>query len=296
VRDTCQTACYPYWDTSNSGGEGEAMTGVFGQLIGRGRDAEIYAWGEDQVLKLFFPSRTRVSVEVEVQATRIAREAGATAPAVGEIAEVDGRYGIVFERIDGTSMAAQLAAHPWQLRRVARQLAELQAAIHACKASELISLKGETREAIESSGVLDAGVKDAVLRRIERLPDGDSLCHGDFHDGNVIMSPHGPVVIDWDCGRRGDPLADIARTWVLMRMGEPPADTKGRWLVPVFTAAYHGFYLRRYRQLRPFADEELAAWKLPMVARRLVRDNILPEERRRMMDYIERALDGRGGG
>jgi hypothetical protein len=32
------------------------MTDELGQLIGRGREAEIYAWGEDQVLKLSFPS------------------------------------------------------------------------------------------------------------------------------------------------------------------------------------------------------------------------------------------------
>ena len=105
-----------------------------------------------------------------------------------------------------------------------------------------------------------------------------------------------PVVIDWDCGRRGDPLADVARTWVLIHMGEPPAGTRGRWLIRLIEALYLGFYLRRYRQLRPFVDEELAAWKVPMVARRLVRDNTLPEKRRRMTEYIERALDGREGG
>ena len=272
------------------------MTDELGQFIGRGRDAEIYAWGEDQVLKLFFPRARREAVEIEAQATKVAHEAGVTTPTVGEIIEVDGRYSIVFERIDGPAMAVLLTAHPWQLRRVARQMAELQAAIHVCKAPELISLKDHTRSEINRTAALDTDVKEVVLRRLERLPDGDSLCHGDFHDGNVIMSPRGPVIIDWDCGRRGDPLADVARTWLLIRMGEPPEDTKGRWVLPVFKAAYWGFYLRRYRQLRPFADEELAAWQLPMVALRLVRDNILPEERRRMMNYIERALDGQASG
>ena len=81
-------------------------------------------------------------------------------------------------------------------------------------------------------------------------------------------------------------------------MGEPPADTKGRWLIRFFATAYLGLHLRRYRQLRPFADGELAAWKLPVVALRLARDwdNILPEERRQMMDYIARALDSRASG
>jgi len=269
------------------------MTNELGQLIGRGRDAEIYAWGEDRVLKLFFPSRPQMRVEVEAQATRVAHEAGATTPVVEEIIKVDDRYGIVFERIDGLSMTEHLATHLWLLRRVARQSAELQAAIHACKAPELVSLKDESRAWIEGSDVIDTVVKEVVLRRLECLPDGDGLCHGDFHPGNVIMSLRGPVVIDWDCGRRGDPLADVARTWVLIRMGEPSTNTKGRWLIPFLMAAYYGFHLRRYRQLRAFKNDELAAWQLPMVVLRLVRDNILPNERQRMMDYIKRALEGR---
>ncbi len=106
------------------------------------------------------------------------------------------------------------------------------------------------------------------------------------------------MVIDWTCGRRGVPLADVARTWVLLHMGQPPADTKGRWLIRFFATAYLGLHLRRYRQLRPFVGEELAAWKLPVVALRLARDwhNTLPEERRQMIDYIARALGRRASG
>jgi len=217
------------------------------------------------VLKLSFPSRPRGGVEEEAQAARVAYEAGVPTPAAGETIETDGRNGIVFERVDGPSMLAQMVTRPWQLRRLARQLAELQAAIHACKAPDLRSLKDETRGAIEGADV-DAGVKEVILRRLELLPDGDSLCHGDFHPANIIMSPRGPVVIDWTCGRRGDPLADVARTWLLLRMSEPVWHNVPRWIIPVLKAlidvsrvAAFGFYLRRYRQLRPFADEELAA-------------------------------------
>ena len=271
------------------------MTDELGQLIGRGREAEIHAWGEDRVLKLFHPSASRIRVEVEAQAARVADEAGVPTPAVGEIVEVDGRYGVVFERIEGPSMMAGLATRPWQLRRVARQSAELQAAIHACKAPELRSLREAIQGAIEGSEALDAAVKEVVLRRLERLPDGDSLCHGDFHPDNIMMSPRGPVVIDWSNGVRGDPLADVARTWLLAHMAAVPADMKGRWVIAVFRAAYYRLYLRRYRQLRPFADEELAAWQLPMVAVRLAAEDI-PEERQRMTDYVERAVHATGDG
>jgi aminoglycoside phosphotransferase (APT) family kinase protein len=189
-------------------------------------------------------------------------------------------------------MLAQLPTHPWQIPRLAQQLAELHAAVHACEAPRLTSLKDEIRQWVEGADA-DAGLKEAVLRRLEPLPDGDNLCHGDFHPDNVIMSARGPMLIDWSCARRGDPLADVARTWLVLCMGEPPPGSNAiaRQFIAIARAAWYRLYLRRYRQLHPFADEELTAWKLPIVALRLARDTI-PEERRRMMAYIERAVAG----
>jgi len=278
------------------------MAEELGQLIGQGGEAEIYAWGEGKVLKLGFPSRSRGGVEDELQAARVAHEAGVPTPAVGETIELDGRIGIVFERVDGPSMLAHLVTHLWQMRRLARQMAEVHAAIHACRAPELISLKDEIRRLVEGAEAaeVDAAAKETILRRLERLPDGDSLCHGDLHPGNVTMSARGPVVIDWTDGRRGDPLADVARTWLLLRMAELPVDRKGRWLLQpvarVVLVAFYALYLRRYRQLRPFADEELAAWKLPNVALRLVRDGLPLEQRRQMMDYLAKAVHAKADG
>ncbi|TMA37195.1 MAG: aminoglycoside phosphotransferase family protein, partial [Deltaproteobacteria bacterium] len=43
---------------------------------------------------------------------------------------------------------------------------------------------------------------------LETLPDGDQLCHGDMHPGNIMLSRRGPMVIDWTNARRGHPAAD----------------------------------------------------------------------------------------
>jgi aminoglycoside phosphotransferase (APT) family kinase protein len=44
---------------------------------------------------------------------------------------------------------------------------------------------------------------------------GDRLLHLDLHPANVILSPAGPVVVDWTNARRGDPAFDVALTWVI---------------------------------------------------------------------------------
>ena len=48
------------------------------------------------------------------------------------------------------------------------------------------------------------------------MPRGKALCHGDFNPTNVIITPNGDWrVIDWSHVRLGDPLADVARTYLL---------------------------------------------------------------------------------
>lgn len=268
------------------------MSDGLGRLIGQGREAEIYAWGEDRVLKLFFPSMPREVIELQVQAARVAHKNGIPTPAIGEIIDINKRYGVIFERIDGPSMLTQMMTHPWQVTRFARLLAKLQATIHDCKAPELRPLKETLKKVIESSDILTASVKEVVLQRLQRLPDDDALCHGDLHPENVIMSSHGPMIIDWSNGLRGDPMADVARTWLLICMGEPMPGTRRRWLIVISRAIYYNLYLKRYRQLHPFVDEELTTWKLLMVVVRLTAERI-PEEQRRMMDYIKRGLGDR---
>jgi aminoglycoside phosphotransferase (APT) family kinase protein len=42
----------------------------------------------------------------------------------------------------------------------------------------------------------------------------------DFHPLNVMLSSEGPMVVDWTRASRGDPLVDVAATWVLLASGE----------------------------------------------------------------------------
>src|SRR3546814_7594415 len=75
---------------------------------------------------------------------------------------------------------------------------------------------------------LVTGVQTCALPILDALPDGDRLCHGDYHPGNVIETAGGPVVIDWPAVTRGHPDADYARTLLLLRLGEPPSSEERR--------------------------------------------------------------------
>lgn len=250
-----------------------------GPLVGNGRTAEVFAWGEDQILKLYRPEMPRDWVGYEAKIGRLVSEAGLAAPAVVEVVEVEGRLGIVYERIAGPSMLDALARQPWTLSRRARQFAELQAAMHACRRQELPAQRAGLIRAIEHAPALPEAPRQRALAALARLPDGDAFCHGDYHPGNVIVSPHGPIVIDWTTASRGNPIADVARTVLMFRMAAvPPHMPAGqRLLIQFLRARFLAAYLRAYRGRRACPDAELEAW-IPVLAAARLNERIAPEE------------------
>ena len=79
-----------------------------GKPIALGRTAEIYAWEEGQVLKLFHDWLSANRVEYEAQISRAVHTSGLPVPAVGEVVEINGRLGLIYERVVGPSMSVCL--------------------------------------------------------------------------------------------------------------------------------------------------------------------------------------------
>ena len=263
-----------------------------GRLIGRGRTAEIFSWGNNQVLKLYQGWCPAHWVEEEVRGTQAAYQAGLPVPTVEGIVEVEGRQGIIFERIEGPSMLDELSSKPWKLGRYAQMMAELHAAMHSCKLPELSSQQEGLKTIIRDRISLPSDVKEAVLKALEQLPDGSALCHGDFHPENIIMSSRGPIIIDWLTAKRGNPLGDVARSWVLIWYGNPPS--AGYWqqsLINSFRALFWSIYLKRYLRLRPSSRQEIESWLLPVMAARLAEN--VPGEEERFLRLIEKSLQQR---
>ena len=242
-----------------------------GDPIALGRTAEVYAWEEGQVLKLFHDWVPIDQVEYEAHITRAVHAAGLPVPAVGEIIETGGRLGLVYERVDGAPMGETHVAKPWTLPRFARVLAGLHADMHAGGiAPDLPSQRQRLEDKIRNAQTLPADLREVVLNALGQMPDGDRLCHGDFHPGQVLMASRGPVIIDWIDATLGNPLADVARSSVII-LGLGPSVP---WLLRVAARWFHAVYLKCYFQLRPGGREEFTAWR-PIIAAARLSENIL---------------------
>jgi aminoglycoside phosphotransferase (APT) family kinase protein len=158
-----------------------------GALLASGRDGDIFEYGPGKVLRR---TRTGRSIAHEAEIMRYVAGHGLRVPVIYDVLD-DGRE-IVMERIDGPTMGAAIERQPWKLFALARQLASLHQQLHAIPAPEWLPPFG-------------AG--------------GPVVVHRDLHPLNVLMSPAGPVVIDWSNASAAEPAVDVTDAWLVMAVG-----------------------------------------------------------------------------
>lgn len=118
------------------------------------------------------------------------------------------------------------------------------------------------------------------------LPNGNRICHGDFHPGNILLAPDRTVVIDLIDASRGNPLADVARTTIII-LGSVASRQIPNRIVKIFVRLFHAVYLHRYFQLSPDGEAEYQRW-LPVVAAARLSEHI-PELEQWLLKQVKKA-------
>jgi uncharacterized protein (TIGR02172 family) len=259
--------------------------------IAEGRTAEIFAWEDGRILKLLRPGFPPGLIEQEERITSAIVQAGIPAPKIYGLIEVNGRPGILYERIDGPSLTGLIEQSPLRLRKHAGVLARLHAVLHRHTVAGLPRQKDILAWQVQEAAVLPAAIRNSVLSLLDRLPDGDSLCHNDFHPLNVLIGPGGPVIIDWESASLGSPCADVARTSLTVALARPAQGFPNFWMkkvaefyLPAFTSAY----LARYRLFANDRLPDLHSWQTVQAAAKVQYE--APANQGMWIEVIEKGL------
>ncbi|HPH97080.1 MAG TPA: aminoglycoside phosphotransferase family protein [Anaerolineaceae bacterium] len=256
--------------------------------LAEGRTAEVFVWDDNTILKLYHEWCPADWIEREFQVVQALTTAGIPTPAATGTIKIKGRRGILFEKIQGMSMLADLRAHPLLVFRHAVSLAELQSQFHQLTIPGLNQYHDSLEFIIKRTSGIAGPLREKALSQLRSLPRKDCLCHGDFHPGNVMMSARGPVIIDWMTACSGNPLADVTRTSMILSIGIKGAGKQISPLLRLFSSLFHQVYLDRYFKLTSGKKAEMDLWMPVICAARL--DEKIPSEQEALLQIISRQL------
>ncbi|MEM9777616.1 MAG: aminoglycoside phosphotransferase family protein, partial [Chloroflexota bacterium] len=244
-----------------------------GDIVARGRTADIHTWGEGQVVKLYHDWFLLPWIKNEASRTAVINQLPLPVPKVGELLEINGRNGLEFEHLDGKNMLELLDEDSSLGANFAKRLAQLQIKMHRLDVDH-IELRSQREKLVDNIGraaPLSDEMKQMLLAQLEQLPDGQSLCHGDFHPGNIVVAAGQEYIVDWNDCSLGNPLADLARSTILF-IGGITGNEEPNPEFEALVTAFHDHYLYRYLELYSADEAEQAAARaeyeqwLPIIA------------------------------
>ena len=169
----------------------------------------------DSVLKVFDANYKVSAILNEAMNEARAAETGLPVAKILEVCVIKGKWAIRREFIEGETLADVMAKDKKNLTKYLKEFAQIQCAIFA-KTSPRMGNLADKLDAMISASPLERNTRYDLHMRLQALPRGKALCHGDFNPTNVIITPKGDWrVIDWSHVRLGDPCADVARTYLL---------------------------------------------------------------------------------
>lgn len=260
------------------------------QLIGQGNTAEIYYLDEEKILKLFRAGLHEGIVEREYQNDICVEKILDCVPVVYDKVKVGERTGIIYERIIGDNMLQMMLASSLKANECAKKLAHYHQLIQRPTHGELLTVKEKLNEDIDAVTILSKDQKEYIKDYLKQLPDGETLCHFDFHPGNVMIAAKHPFFLDWMTACRGNECADVARTGILLKYGqmEYASAWVKRWIASSMPSIYET-YMKEYLAISGKSMKEIAQWELPVMAARL-REAISEEERKLLLNLVNQKL------
>ena len=179
------------------------------------RTDKVVTRDKNTVLKIFGPSYKVSAILNEAMNEARAAETGLPVAKVIEVLKLRDHWCIRREWVEGKTLADVMTSDKKNLMKYLKEFVAIQCEIFS-KTSERMGNLADKLDKQISASPLPKETRYDLHMRLQSFARGKALCHGDFNPTNVIITPKGEWrVIDWSHVRLGDPLADVARTYLL---------------------------------------------------------------------------------
>lgn len=219
---------------------------MFGPVVGHGSQATVYAQG-DYAVKLYREGYPKTSVFSESYIMANLERMNFPGPKIHEVLLVNGRYGLRMDRVKGKAMTTEFRVGDAEVcKKALNTLVDIQCRLQGYEQSTWApDLKQRFYDDLTRNERLSAELREKLLRLLAGLPDGQALCHCDFHPDNIFFDGENYTIIDLLQISRGDAAADAACSYT------------------AYSFINHGlaeYYLARYCAVSGITEERVRRW------------------------------------
>jgi len=169
----------------------------------------------DKTIKVFNEDYSKADILNEALNQARVEETSLHIPKILEVTKIENKWAIVSEYIQGKTLAQIMEEDKSRFDEYLERFVDIQIEMHSHKVPLLNKLKDKMNRKISES-TLDATTRYDLHTRLESMPKGTKLCHGDFNPSNIIITKDDvPYIIDWSHATMGNASADVARTYLL---------------------------------------------------------------------------------
>lgn len=226
----------------------------------RGYSAEIFKNPEGIALKLYdsrFGIDTTLfehSVLSHLKTTRLA------CPQLIDSVQIEDRWGFRYHWIEAEPFTDAFGNRFWRLETMARAFAQLHAMVHEIDGFDVLPTQEHYYRCILLDQPHLRGGEDArLLDLLAAMPKQDKLCHGDFNPRNTLMDPIRGYAIDWQSAYRGNPLGDVAKTWVKLSYFAYHSE-RTNYFQKLWLRRFCRSYIRHYLELTNIETSSFFQW------------------------------------
>ena len=235
------------------------------RIIGRGGTAEVFELDNNRILKLYHPIEDLdYCCFNEISICKTIQNLGIKSPDPLELISLYGRLGLVFKHNKGYTLDKIIFRQLWKIKKWGKKLGGLHANIHSFESKLLVAQHDILKSMIKDLSIPMINIS-AMIKHIETLPSGNTVCHGDFNPKNIIYADKEWKVIDWAQSYSGNPFSDVAKTYLILM--SPRMETKNLVLNSVIKKMKKVLcqaYLEEYFQLTNSSFKDIEPWLAPV--------------------------------
>lgn len=182
------------------------------EFLAKGANGAVYRYDDETIIKVYFAPDALPEIKQERENARKAFVLGVNTAIPYGIVRVGEGYGTVTELLNAVSLTKMVKENPDDLRTPVDYYVNLLKSIHAIKVGE-----GEMPEmkdvALAWADFVAPHLPNAQGEKLRSLISGvacsNTLLHGDYHTGNIMVQNGEPMLIDLDTLCVGHPVFEL---------------------------------------------------------------------------------------